>query len=298
VPTRTVPDVATLVRAARSAREPLQRQHDAFGLLIRRFEGAAFSTAVGLTGDVDAARDVCQDAFLDAWRRLGSLREPAAFGSWLLRLIRTQAARHRRKYPTRAVGGVIGSIADESVSANPADALDRATVQREVLMAVRSLPAAQRNAVVLFYFLGESIQSIAATTRVPVGTVGKRLHGARIRLRRQLPRAIAGPFLSTMPTAAFTRSVQAGVFAEFEGEYRFPSRPHLPVLLQREGDHLVSYASGQRNILASSEPDVMTVTEFDGHGRFRRDRLGRVTHFVYYEFGKRLGVARRITPNV
>ena len=147
---------------------------------------------------------------------------------------------------------------------------------------------------VLFYFLGESIRSIATTMRVPFGTVGKRLHAARIGLRRRLPRAIASGFLSTTPTAAFTRSVQAGVFAEFEGEYRFPSRPGLPVVIRREGELLASYAAGQRNILASGETDELRATEFDGNARFRRDRRGRITHFVYYEFGKRLGVAQRI----
>jgi hypothetical protein len=38
----------------------------------------------------------------------------------------------------------------------------------------------------------------------------------------------------------------------------------------------------------------LTPTEFDGEGRFRRDRRGRVSHFVYYEFGRRFGVARKV----
>jgi hypothetical protein len=32
---------------------------------------------------------------------------------------------------------------------------------------------------------------------------------------------------------------------------------------------------------------------YDGEGRFRRDGRGEVTHFVYYEFGRRLGIARK-----
>jgi RNA polymerase sigma-70 factor (ECF subfamily) len=289
------PDVESLVRTTRSARETPQRQHQAFGELVRRFEGAAFATAARLTSDADVARDVCQDAFLDAWRRLGSLREPAAFGGWLQRLIHTHAARRRRGVSSGGGDAAISTIADEAVSANPGENLDRSTIQRAVLQAIEGLPAAQQKTVVLFYFLGESIQSIASSMRVPVGTVGKRLHAARIGLRRRLPRALASAFLATSPTAAFTRAVREGVFAEFEGEYRFPSRPKLPVSIRREGDMLVSYASGQRNVLASGAPDELKVTEFDGDGRFRRDRQGRITHFVYYEFGKRMGVAHRIT---
>lgn len=293
---RKASDVAGLVRTARNARASLHQQHDAFAQLVRRFEGAAFATAVGLTNDSDVARDVCQEAFLDAWRRLGSLRDPAAFGGWFLRLIHTHAARRRRRRIATSGSDdeIIKGIADESVAANPDEVFDRGAIEREVWMAVQSLPAAQRNTVLMFYFLREPLRSIAAAMRVPFGTVGKRLHAARIGLRRRLPRTVASAFLATAPTAAFTRLVLADVFAEFEGEYRFPTRPDHPVIIRREGDTLVSYAAGHRNILASEDADVLSATEFDGDARFRRDRRGRITHFVYYEFGKRMGVARRI----
>jgi YD repeat-containing protein len=84
------------------------------------------------------------------------------------------------------------------------------------------------------------------------------------------------------------------VFDEFAGEYRFPSRPDHRVVVRREGQCLASYAGGQRNVLASDRPDVLTATEFDGEARFQRNRHGRVTRFVYYEFGRRLGVAHKI----
>ncbi|MGH7585625.1 MAG: RNA polymerase sigma factor [Gemmatimonadales bacterium] len=293
---RTTRSVATLVRTARNARAPLERQHDAFTTLVRRFEGAALAVAVSLTGEVDLARDVCQDAFLDAWRKLGSLREPAAFGGWLLRLVRTHAMRRHRRRGESSEGSAdaLAGVADRSEAANPAEALDHAELQRVVWRAVQELPVAQRETVVMFYFLGEPMRAIASAMRVPAGTVGKRLHAARIALRRRLPRAVAATFLATAPTAGFARRVRAGIFAELEGEYRFAARPTRPVIIRREGDVLVSHAAGRRNVLASNESDVLRATEFDGEARFQRDRRGRITHFVYYEFGKRLGVARRV----
>lgn len=286
--------VGELVRSARSARQTLQEQQQAFSELVRRFEKAAFATAVGLTDDVDVARDVCQEAFLDAWQRLASLREPAAFGGWLVRLVRTHAGRWRRRQKAgRSSDDVLNEIPDESDPADPARTLDRNEVQRVIWRAVESLPTAQRDTVTLFYFLGEPLRAIAQATRVPAGTVGKRLHAARIALRRRLPRSIASAFLAGAPTAAFTRRIQAGMLAEFEGEYRFPTRPDRPVLIRREGVLLVAYGGGQRSVLASTEPDVLHATEFDGDARFRRDRRGRITHFVYYEFGQRLGIAQK-----
>jgi hypothetical protein len=62
----------------------------------------------------------------------------------------------------------------------------------------------------------------------------------------------------------------------------------------REGDLLIGEAGGQRNVLASVAEGSLLTGEYDGEGRFRRDRRGRVTHFVYYEFGKRLGIARKV----
>jgi hypothetical protein len=78
------------------------------------------------------------------------------------------------------------------------------------------------------------------------------------------------------------------------GEYRFANRPDHPVTIRREGDVLASYAGGQRSVLALRKPDTLASTEFDGEGRFQRNRHGQVSHFVYYEFGRRLGVARKV----
>ena len=60
-----------------------------------------------------------------------------------------------------------------------------------------------------------------------------------------------------------------------------------------------SLSRGQRHVLVSQETDVLTPTEYDGEGRFRRSKSGRISHFVYYEFGKRMGIARKIdTPSL
>jgi hypothetical protein len=138
------------------------------------------------------------------------------------------------------------------------------------------------------------LRVVAQALGVTLGTAGKRLYTARLRLRRSLPRDLAARFLAGAPSPAFTRRVQAGLFDEFVGEYRFASRPDRVVSIRREGDVLASYAGGQRSVLAAAESDTLVALAFDGEGRFERDRKGRVSHFVYYEFGRRLGVARRL----
>jgi hypothetical protein len=129
---------------------------------------------------------------------------------------------------------------------------------------------------------------------VTAAHAGKLVHRARLRLRRGLPREVARAFLATSPSRAFTRSVEAGMLDELVGTYRFPERPDRPVVLRREGSALVAHGAGQRNVLTARGTEKLAATEFDGEARLLRDRRGRITGFVYYEFGRRLGVARRV----
>jgi len=277
-------DVERLVRRARSPRAPLAGQHAAFAQLVALHEQMVFATALASLRDPEAARDAAQEAFLAAWRKLPQLRTPAAFPGWLQRLVRTQCARIRRKQ----------TPALEPPLPDDGDALARAERRRAVMRALDALPPSDREALLLFHVLGEPQRTIAELFGVAEATIGKRLYAARLRLRRLLPRAVAAEFLVTAPSRDFLRRVEAGMFDELTGTYRFESQPDRVVVIRRAGDLLISEAGGQRNVLASRGDDALVPTRFDGEGRFKRDRRGRITHFVYYEFGRRLGMARKI----
>ena len=278
-------EIDRLVRRARGARVPLAEQHAAFARLVALHEQMAFATALASLRDPEAARDAAQEAFLAAWRELPQLRTPAAFPGWLQRLVRTQCARIRRKQQQPPAGAPLPENDD---------AIVRMERRRLLARALEQLVPDDREALLLFHVLGESQRRIAEIFGVPETTIGKRLYAARLRLRRLLPRALAAEFLVTAPARDFLRRVQAGMFDEVVGTYRFESQPERIVIIRRAGELLISDAGGQRNILASRGDDALVTTAFDGEGRFRRDRRGRITHFVYYEFGRRLGVARKL----
>ncbi len=280
-------NVADLVRAARNTRSPIRKRQAAFAVLVERFQAMALAVALEGSGDAESARDASQGAFLVAWRTLHRLRDPDAFGGWLKRLVRTQCARARRagKEPPEALPA---SVVD------PAESVARDETRRLLGQCMRSLPAAERGAVTLVYFRGASLEEAARRLGVTAAHAGKLVYRARLHLRRALPRDVARAFLAPAPSRAFTRRVEAGMLDELEGTYRFAERPDRPVLLRREGHRLVAHASGQRNVLTSRRTDRLMSTEFDGEACFLRDRRGRVTGFVYYEFGRRLGVARRV----
>ena len=161
-------------------------------------------------------------------------------------------------------------------------------------LAAATLPAGERDVTVLFYFLGYSQAQIGRLLRLKPGTVGKRLHSARLRIRRLLPPSVRGDILRLTPSPAFVQQVRLGLFDEYVGEYRFDRHPDHVVSISREGQSLISRASGQRHVLSSVAEDSLLTCLYDGEGRFHRDRRGKITHFVYYEFGKRMGIARKI----
>ena len=284
--------IADLVRRARDSRTSIREQHAAFAMLVQRFEEMALTTALQACKDAESARDACQEAFLLAWRKLPALREPAAFGGWLKRLVRTQCARARRRGASaESRGWALPELPEDSCDI--AESVGRCEVQALVRSAVMGLPPGEREAVIHFYFLGESLRAVARVLGVTVGSAGKRVYEARLRLRRGLPRSVTESFWMA-PALSFARSVHTGLLDELAGEYRFDERPSHRVVVRREGDVLVSYAGGQRNVLISRTPDTLAAAEYDGEARFRRNRRGHVSHFIYYEFGRRLGVARKL----
>src|SRR5262245_12151957 len=75
----------------------------AFIELTRRFQHAAYGSALTLVRDFQTAEDVVQEAFVAAWSGLPGLKEPAAFPGWLRGIVRHQAFRVLRRKPAHVV---------------------------------------------------------------------------------------------------------------------------------------------------------------------------------------------------
>ena len=279
-------NVVKLVEKSRDQSLPLHEQHAAFTRLVEQSQHVVFGLALASLRDVDDAKDAAQDAFASAWLRLSQLRDPSAFSAWLKTIIATQCNRRRRRHsPSESeLLEFHGSADTESPNFD---------YQSLIAKALASLPRGERDVMVLFYFLGYTQREIARLLHLKPGTVGKRLHSGRLKVRRSLPASVRGEFVRLSPSRKFIESVRLGLFDEYVGEYRFARRPELVVSIAREGDFLISEAGGQRNILLSLGNRSLLTSHYDGEGRFHRNARGKVTHFVYYEFGRRLGIARR-----
>jgi RNA polymerase sigma factor (sigma-70 family) len=167
-----MPTSLPLVLAARAG-DP-----EAFGVLVRDHARFAAAVALARTGRPEIADEVAQDALIDAWRLLPTLREPAAFAGWLRAVVVKHADRRtrRRAREVHEVDDQLPSGSDPEADAAARE--DRRRVQR----AVAALPPAQREVVALFHLSGCSQAEVADLLGVPGSTVKKRLHDARRRL--------------------------------------------------------------------------------------------------------------------
>ena len=111
----------------------------AYGEIVRRFQDMAYGCAYAVLSDFHLAEDATQEAFVEAYRTLGNLREPKAFPGWFRRIVLGQCNRITRKKRVATVP--LNAAVDMPLNA---DAPDREVARMEmkdaVLDAVRSLP--------------------------------------------------------------------------------------------------------------------------------------------------------------
>jgi RNA polymerase sigma-70 factor (sigma-E family) len=129
--------------------------------------------ALVLLGDASAAEDVVQDAFLGLYRRWDRLSDPAAAQSYLRTSVLNGCRTALRR---RSRHGLLTDGADDAAFNGPTLESAEATVvhgeeHRAVLAAIRRLPARQREALVLRYYLDLTEDQTAKAMRVSRGTV-------------------------------------------------------------------------------------------------------------------------------
>jgi RNA polymerase sigma-70 factor (ECF subfamily) len=150
----------------------------AFDTLYERYARIVHGLLLTRVGR-DEVDDLVQDVFLTAWRRLDDLRDPAAFGGWIAMIARNRATDfHRRSAEFVELPANLESPGDTS---NEADA-------NAALAAIRSLPDAYRETLILRLVEGLSGPEIAERTGLTPGSVRVNLHRGMKLLRDKLHR--------------------------------------------------------------------------------------------------------------
>lgn len=148
--------------------------HDAFTELARGAATPLDQAARLILRDPELARDAVQEALIRAWRDLPGLRDPDKFDAWLHRLIVNVCLDQTRRRRRRAVEVEFLPTDSPAISDEAGALADRDLVDG----AMRRLDEGGRAIVVLHYFMGMPLTEVAASLRIPLGTVKSRLHRA------------------------------------------------------------------------------------------------------------------------
>ena len=157
---------------------------DAFGEIVLRYQRLVFAAVRDVVSDAFAVEDIAQDTFVDAFMNLSKLREPEKLRSWLFGIARRKSLRYvTRRQQFYALETAAAELAPDD---DPELSFLRREKNVEVRGAVLTLPDKMRQVAVMFYFHGMSVSDIAKSLAVPTGTVTRRLHDARAKLKERL----------------------------------------------------------------------------------------------------------------
>lgn len=157
-------------------------QREAFDALVARHQRDVLRIAAKYLGDVAAARDACQNAFLEIYRDRERYRPGGRFPHYLRRVVLNQCRVQARR--VRIASRV---PADVAVSPTQPDEHILADERRRLVEAeVRKLSEKLRDVVVLRYAGEHSLEEVAQILRLPLGTVKSRLFAAMSALGRAM----------------------------------------------------------------------------------------------------------------
>ncbi|MCH8131679.1 MAG: sigma-70 family RNA polymerase sigma factor [Acidobacteria bacterium] len=175
--------------------------HDAFRMLVERYQGRAYGLALRVLRDEEQAKDAVQDAFLKVYRSLDRFEGRAGFYTWLYRIVMNQCLDRKRRdksdreveWNDESAAGVLNASESAASPAGrdadreaPDVAIERSEIRQAVARAIDALPEDARRTIQLREIDGLSYKEIAEAMGIPKGTVMSRLHYARQRLRELL----------------------------------------------------------------------------------------------------------------
>ena len=188
-----LPDAELAARAA-------QGDASAFEQIMRRHNRLLFRTGRSILKNDDDAQDALQEAYLRAWRSLGTFRAEAKLSTWLVRIVANEAlGRLRQRGSARVIAidtalETIDAMEGTWMQANPDEQPERHALRGEVRQLIEAgidaLPEAFRTVFVLRAVEDLSNEEVAAALDIPEATVRTRFFRARGLLREALSRKI------------------------------------------------------------------------------------------------------------
>jgi RNA polymerase sigma-70 factor (ECF subfamily) len=186
-------EISELVLLARSG------DRTAFGRLCEQFRPMVYAVGMARLRNPTEAEELVQEVFLHVLSKLSQLREVDCFAGWLRKIaVRMAINKLTRRGPFQ---GVEPEVLDqnEARAGTPLENMVRDEKCGAVREALERLRPIDRTALVAFYLQGHTLKQMSRDFETPVGTIKRRLHVARNRLRKFLERRLGKRTRSNPP---------------------------------------------------------------------------------------------------
>jgi RNA polymerase sigma-70 factor (ECF subfamily) len=156
----------------------------AYGELVERFQPTVYAVALARLRNPTEAQELAQEVFLHGMRKLPQLRDAACFAGWLRQItVRMAINRLTRRGPLQKVETDMLESA-EAAGASPLDTMIQSEQAVELYQALEQLKPVDRATLVAFYIRGRTLKQMSREFETPIGTIKRRLHVARNRLKK------------------------------------------------------------------------------------------------------------------
>src|SRR5262245_31928610 len=163
----------------------------AYGELVARFQNAVYAVALTRVHDHTEAQELTQEVFVHAMRKLAQLRDARCFAGWLKQItVRMAINRLTRRHMAHGTEPeMLDAVA--ASTAGPVEELERTEARRQIHSGLDRLKPLDRSTLEAFYLRGRTLKQMSREFETPVGTIKRRLHVARLRLKDVLEEAPA-----------------------------------------------------------------------------------------------------------
>lgn len=212
----------------------LEGDKEAFSLLMDRYYTMVYRVCLNMAGNVPDAEELAHDSFVEAYLKLGQLRNPERFAGWLKALTLNVCRMWYRRNSHQFV-----ELEEEQIAAAEDDMEDRSIYAR-MSYGLASLSASHRLVLVLHYYEELSYDEISRFLEISKGTVMSRLHRARQALKEVMEQMTEHQEIPAIPDDRFKEVVQAEIavlLRMFNDEPNAPER--LSIVLRKSPERLI-----------------------------------------------------------
>lgn len=174
---------ADLVMIRSAVERTLRGDTNAYAIIVQTYMQKLYVRALYLLSDHQTAQDLVQETLIDAYLHLADLREIEKIEGWLTRILKNKSFRYLSRQKPHIPDEIPESLPDPD---SPEALVLSEEGARLLEEQIARLSPALREAAFLYFREGMRIGRIAQITGTPLGTIKRRIHDARIKLKQEI----------------------------------------------------------------------------------------------------------------